>query len=579
MSQTLDQKFANLPQYRKRRYLSNDVDLTDLEQVKACFQKLLDQSIDSIEDLKKWMEHSSELSTVFDQVGSVIYIKMTCQTDNEKYSSDYQKFISEIIPAIQPLSDQLNRKFLKAVEDLGFDEPRYQLYIKEVKTSVELYREENIELSTKVQMLSQEYQQITGAMTVEFDGEEKTMPEMGKILVETDRDLRERAWKTTSERRMKEKDKLEQIFDDMLKLRHQIALNAGFENFRDYKFKSLLRFDYTPDDCKTYHKSVEEVLVPLWKKILQKRKEDMNLDALRPWDTAVDPLGREALKPFEKSEELIKGCLFIFEKIDDELGRDFKDMADHGLLDLDSRKGKAPGGYQSSLAEAGKPFIFMNAVGLDGDVRTLLHEGGHAFHSVAAVDQEISAYRHAPMEFCEVASMSMELLGNDYLTEFYSEDDRKRSVTDHLEDIIFVLIWVATIDAFQHWMYENPEHSREDRRESWENIRRRFSGGLVDWSGFEDVHAYMWHKQLHIFEVPFYYIEYAIAQLGALQLWLNSKSDFKQAVEDYKKSLALGGSKPLPELFEAAGIKFDFSKETIEPLANAVWKELEGLYD
>ncbi|MDO8303496.1 MAG: M3 family oligoendopeptidase, partial [Sedimentisphaerales bacterium] len=370
--------------------------------------------------------------------------------------------------------------------------------------------------------------------------------------------------------RLQDAQKLDDLFDKMLKLRHQVALNAGFPNYMEYKFKAMHRFDYGPEDSRQYHSSMKEFLVPLWRKILDNRRRQMKLDVLRPWDTAVDPLGRPPLKPFTKTEELIKGCQNIFNRVDPELGQQFRDMSGLGLLDLDSRKGKAPGGYQSALSEARKQFIFMNAVGTDDDVRTLLHEGGHAFHTFAAADYFLPAYRHAPMEFCEVASMTMELFADGFLNEFYSDDDRKRSVAEHLEGIVYVLIWVAIVDSFQHWIYQHPQHTQAERKEKWISIQKDFGTGLVSWEGLESEQAYLWHRQLHIFEVPFYYIEYGIAQMGALQLWLKSKKDFQGTVLAYRRALALGGSQSLPKLFEAAGLTFDFSSRTIGPLAKSL---------
>ncbi|MCA9405335.1 MAG: M3 family oligoendopeptidase [Candidatus Omnitrophica bacterium] len=566
--------FDTLKPYAPRAFVPENMDFMDIERLKGLYQQLLDESVQSPEDLEKWIEKRSELEAALDQFGSVLYIKMTCATDDEDRANRYAEFIEKIVPEIKPYDDQLNRRFLGLTESIPYDKERYGLYHRAIQTDVKLFVKENIPLETQVSILSQKYQKICGAMTVQFDGEEKTLPQMSKYLMETDRELREKAWRATAERRLQDKDQLEDVFSQMLKLRHQIAQNAGFDNYRDYKFKSLHRFDYTPEDCKKYHESMEKLLVPVQARILEHRREQLKVEALRPWDTAVDPLGRKPLKPFEEVPELVGGCRKIFNQLHATLGQQFEEMADEGLLDLDSRKGKAPGGYQSALSESRKPFIFMNAVGIDGDVRTLLHEAGHAFHSMACAHDPLYDYRHGPMEFNEVASMAMELLAGDHLDVFYSEEDFHRSRQSHLEDIIFVLIWVAVIDAFQHWIYENPEHTPKQRREAWLSIHNRFNTGVVDWSGLEDQHAYVWHRQLHIFEVPFYYIEYGIAQLGALQVWQNAKTDQKKALDDYLKGLSYGGAKTLPELYTAAGIRFDFSENIIEPLVQAVKKEL-----
>ncbi len=516
-------EFDHLPNYQKRQFVPENFKVDSVENIKALYQKLLNRPVSSAQELERWLQDRSELDAVLDQDGSLRYIRMTCQTDRQEYSKAYQYFIETIAPAVKPLQDELNRKFLKDYERFPLDEKRYAVYLKDLKTEVALFREENIPLQTKVDLLSQEYQKICAAMTVEFKDKEQTLPQMGKYLLEPDQKLREEAWRQTAIRRLKDKAKLDEIFDEMLKLRHQMALNAGYKNYRDYKFVALHRFDYTPADCKKYHETVEAVVVPLVKKILERRAKQMKLKNLRPWDLAVDPLGQKPLKPFNQVDELMEKCKGIFYKVDNSLGEKFDQMVQNGLLDLASRKGKAPGGYQSALAEARKPFIFMNAVGVDDDVRTLLHEAGHAFHSLLCAGDPLLSYRHGPMEFNEVASMSMELLGGKFISAFYSKEEEARSNISHFEDVISLLVWVATIDSFQHWIYENPNHTSSERAKEWMNVRRRFGANVVDWNGLETEHQFLWHRQLHIFEVPFYYIEYGIAQLGALQVWLNSK--------------------------------------------------------
>lgn len=577
MNKKTEPDFQSLPCYQERCFLPVDADCGRLETVKACQQRLLAEDIASAEQLEAWVRKRSELNAAFDQAGAVLYIQMTCQTDDKRKAGAYQDFIEKVVPATEPLEDQLNRKFLADNRKFPLDQSRYGLYIRSVQVGIELFRTENIPLSTQVGLLAQEYQSINGAMTVVFEKQERTLPQMGKFLQDPDRNLREKAWRAVTQRRLIDKDRLEGLFDKMRRLRHQIANNAGFENFMEYKFKSLCRFDYTPEDCRQYHRSVGELVVPLWERILKRRRNELGVEALRPWDLSVDPLGRPALKPFDDIEELIAGCGRIFCKIDPELGEEFSAMARQGALDLESRKGKAPGGYQSALAEARRPFIFMNAVGVDSDIWTLLHEGGHAFHVTATADLPIYEYRHAPMEFCEVASMAMEMLGMEHLAEFYNPEERARSKRAHLEGLVWTLQWVATIDAFQQWIYLHPNHSPDERRVEWIRVRRQFDGNVVDWSGLEEESSFSWHQQLHIFEVPFYYIEYGIAQLGALQLWNNSRRDLAGAVARYRSALALGGSEPLPRLYGQAGICFDFSRQTIAPLVELIQTELEKM--
>jgi oligoendopeptidase F len=574
---TRTSNFTTLQRYQPRRFVPDEADLADRSVVVGLYEQLLSREITSSEDLEEWLLDRSELAAAVDQHASILYVRMTCQTDDEARAEAYKTFVETIEPAIKPLANKLDHQYAKARDHFELDADRYAVHDRDIREDIALFREENVPLQTQLSLLSQEYQTVTGAMMVMFDGEERTLQQMRKLLHEPDRQLRERAWRATAERRLQERDKLDDIFDKMLPLRVQCASNAGCSDFTTYQFRNYHRFDYTQEDCRRYHDVVVRRVVPLWRKIQHHRRETMQLDALRPWDTLVDPEGRPPLKPFETPDELVARTQEAFGRTDPELGRQFSGLAADGLLDLDSRKGKAPGGYQCTLSETRKPFIFMNAVGLDQDVRTLLHEGGHAFHALAAADEPIIAYRHAPMEFCEVASMGMELIAGEHLDVFYADaEDLKRSRREHLEDTIMILPWVATIDAFQDWIYAHPDHTREGRTAVWLEIHERF-GGVVDWTDLGAQRAAAWHAQLHIFEVPFYYIEYAIAQLGALQLWVRAQTDGTAALADYRKALSLGGSRPLPELFEAAGIKFDFSEGTIAPLMDAVEVALEAL--
>jgi oligoendopeptidase F len=398
---------------------------------------------------------------------------------------------------------------------------------------VELFREENVALETEEAKLGQQYQKLWGSLTVNFRGEEQTLVRMARHLEEPDRALRQEAWELVARRRWQEREPTENLFEQLLKLREQIARNAGFSNYRDYAFRRLARFDYSPADCEQFHDAVASVVLPALREQQAERRRQLQLEALRPWDLAVDPMNRPALRPFEQVEQMVERSQRIFDQLDAELGDGFRRMHELKLLDLDNRKGKAPGGYQSTLAEARLPFIFMNAVGLQRDVETILHEAGHAFHALATQEEPVYAYRSAPIEFCEVASMSMELLGNEFIESFYSPADADRARKKHLEGIVEVFAWIATVDAFQHWIYTHPGHTRDERRAAWLALMDRF-GGDVDWGGYQDARGSLWHRQLHIFLYPFYYIEYGIAQLGALQVWANSRRDKVKALADYK---------------------------------------------
>ena len=569
--------FSDLKPYQKRRFVTDSADLTDKDIVVGFYRQLEERPVNSAKALEQWLLDRSELDAAVSQAGSILYIRMTCHTDDKAIAGVYTKFIQTVSPAVKPVNDRLNHKYLELRAQFPLDAKRYEVHDRAVKTDVGLFVEKNVPLQTEVDLLSQEYQTVCGAMTVVFEGQERTLPEMGKYLLEPDRVLRERAWRAAAERRSQDKDKFEDIFDKLFQKRVAIARNAGFKDFTEYQFKNYHRFDYTPVDCKRYHETIEQFIVPLNEEILKRRRKEMKSETLRPWAAAVDPLGRPPLKPFEKPKQLVEGAKKIFGSVDPQLGDQFNRMDKEELLDLESRKGKAPGGYQNTLAEARKPFIFMNAVGVDDDVRTLLHEGGHAFHALACAKDPLVDYRHGPMEFCEVASMAMELLGGRYINEFYNDADTKRSNREHLEGIIHILAWVANIDAFQHWLYEHPDHSPAERRQAWMGFYEQFGGKFIDWSDLTEVKAYLWHRQLHIFEIPFYYIEYGIAQLGALQVWMNARKDPRKALADYRKGLSLGGSRPLPELYKTAGIRFDFSEGIIKPLADAVYQEWKKL--
>ncbi|HEU5125999.1 MAG TPA: M3 family oligoendopeptidase [Verrucomicrobiae bacterium] len=555
-----------------------EIDFGDWTQIQPLFEQLEARvpQCASIAELEQWLIDWSELSAALDQESSTRYIAMTCHTDNPEAEKAYLHFVEKIEPEIKPRQFALSQKFIDHPLREQLPKQRFEVFDRDTRNQVELFRPENVALETEEARLSQQYQKLSGSLTVIFRGEERTLVQMGRFLEEPDQGLRKEAWEVVANRRLQEADKFEEIFDRLIKVRQQIAKNAGFDNYRDYAFRRMGRFDYTAADCEKFHHAVETVIMPVVRELQADRRKALNVEALRPWDLAVDPLNRPPLKPFEQVDQMVSRTQKIFDQLDGELASGFQQMQDLRLLDLANRKGKAPGGYQSTLAESRLPFIFMNAVGLQRDVETILHEAGHAFHALATRAEDLYAYRSAPIEFCEVASMSMELLGNEFIEEFYSTDDSRRACRTHLEGIIGIFPWIATVDAFQHWIYTHPGHTRAERSLAWLELMDRF-GGDVDWSGYDKSRAYLWHRQLHIFLHPFYYIEYGIAQLGALQVWANSKQDKAKALNAYKNSLELGGSRPLPELFQAAGAKFQFDAPTIKPLMDLTRSELAKL--
>ena len=570
--------FGNLPAYAPRKFVPADTDLGDWNQLRPLFDRLAARApaCASVAGLEQWLLDWGELGAALDEEGARRYIAMTCHTDNADAEKAYLHFVEQIEPQTKPRQFRLSEMYLAHPLRSRLPRGRYEVFDRSTQVHVELFREENVPLETEEAKLSQQYQKLSGSLTVNFRGEEKTLVQMARYLEEPDRALREEVWRLVAERRLKESGRFEEIFGGLLTLREQIARNAGFGNYRDYAFRRLCRFDYTAEDCVKFHDAVETEVMPVLRELQAERRRELGLASLRPWDLAVDPLNRPPLRPFERVDGMVEGTQRIFDRLDPQLAREFSLMRDQRLLDLDNRKGKAPGGYQSTLSEARLPFIFMNAVGVQRDVETILHEAGHAFHALAARDEDFYPYRSAPIEFCEVASMSMELLGNRFIEAFYAAPEAARARRDHLEGIVEFFPWMATVDAFQHWLYTHPGHTRAERNAAWLALMDRF-GGDVDWCGLEAARAQLWHRQLHIFLHPFYYVEYGIAQLGALQVWANSHRDAARALEDYKRGLALGGSRPLPELFATAGCRFDFSSATVKPLLALLRDELAKL--
>ncbi len=556
-------------------FVPADIDATTWDNLQPYYQQLLDREFKCSGCLEQFLLDRSELDAAASEAGSNLYIAMTCNTEDEDAKNAFLSFVENVEPELKKVGFELNKKVVRNehVEDL--DKDRYSVLLRDWFADVEIFREENVPLQTEDTKLGQEYAELCGAMMVEFDGEEKTMPQMGVYQQDQDRNIREASWRAVAERRLQDRKAIDGIFDKMVTNRNQTANNAGFEEYRGYMFAVKHRFDYTPDDCIAFHEAIEETCMPIVRKLAEERKSALGVETLRPWDLAVDPHGNDALKPFDTADDLIEKTSKVFHRMDSGLGEMFDTMRDGGYsLDLASRKGKAPGGYQASRDRQRKPFIFMNAAGLPRDLDTMVHEAGHAFHYMLCRHDDLVWYRGAPLEFAEVASMSMESLSYPFLDEFYTPDEIRRAIRKHLEGIVSVLPWVATIDAFQHWIYLNPEHTQEERTAHWLELGERFGGG-VDWSGLEAEQEAVWHRQLHPFEVPFYYVEYGIAQLGALQMWLKYRENSDDAIAAYKNGLTLGASKPLPTLFEASGLKFDFTTDMVSTLMKTVEEELD----
>jgi oligoendopeptidase F len=554
----------------------SNIDASDWSQLEPIYQDFINREINSTQELESWLIELGLFDAYVSETGSMLYVNMTCDTENEEIKQAYLDFVENVEPELAKIGDILNRKFAENEFADQLSQEGYHVLLRDTRMDLKLFREENIALGTELTKLGQRYNEICGSMMVEFEGEERTMQQMGKFLQVNERDIRENAYNTIGTRRFQNADEIDEIYEKLIALRHQVAQNAGYENYRDYIFDAKHRFDYTPTDCEDFHKAVEAICVPLMRDVDEERRETLGLESLRMWDLGHDVHGREPLQPFIEVEEMVAGTSRMFHRLSPELGGFFDTLRDGTSLDLDSRKGKAPGGYQLQRDHSRKPFIFMNATGLQRDLETMVHEAGHAFHSIYADELPLVDYRSAPLEFCEVASMSMELLTHPFLDEFYSEIDANRAIREHLEGIVSILAWIATIDSFQHWVYTNPNHSRKDRHAKWLELGERY-GTILDWTGFEEWRKVGWQKQLHLFSYPFYYIEYGIAQLGALQMWLQYRESPDMALENYANAMKLGGSRPLPALFEAGGMEFNLGANTVQGLIDAVREELSHL--
>jgi oligoendopeptidase F len=559
----------------RRSFVPAALDAGDFARLEPLYHDLLERRLDTPEQMHAWLADFAELTAAVDECGARRYIDMTCHTDDPAIERAYLHFVENVEPRVKPLYFRLQKKFLESparwrlVAGDGFS-----VLARNWAADVELFRQENVPLDTDLTKLANDYNKVMGEMMVPFRGREYTPSQMARFAEDNDRTTRQAAWEANVNRRLRDRERLDEIFDRQLPLRERVARNAGLPDYRAYMWKVYKRFDYTPADCQRFADAIAVTCVPLVERLNAERARDLGVPALRPWDLDVDPKGLPALAPFpeDRVDLFVEKTREIFQRLSPDLARDFDELSRHNNLDLASRRGKAPGGYQRALEESRQPFIFMNATGLQRDVETLLHEAGHAFHYLSSRNQLLFV-RSAPMEFCEVASMGMELLGAEHLDIFYDPADAARAKRRHLEGIIRFLPWMAVIDSFQHWIYIHPGHSRAQRDAEWVRLLERFTSG-VDFSGYEAVRESMWHRQLHLYEVPFYYIEYGIAQLGALQLWLKAKQDPRRTLANYRSALSLGGTRPLPGLFAAAGIEFDFSERTLRPLMQAIEQEL-----
>ena len=561
----------------QRTYLPQDFTVTDWPALEPHFKELLSRQITGKASLENWLKDMSELEAAVNEDACWRQINMTCDNENKTLEEAFNFFCLEIQPQIQPYSDALNKKLVTSPYLNELDSALYHTYLRSTQKSIELFREANIPIQAEVSVLQQQFGQISGGMMITVNGEEYTLQQAAKFLESPDRKLREEVYFKIPTRRLQDKDKLNALYDKLIYLRNKEAENADFKNYRDYRFKELGRFDYTKEDCYNFHDAVKQYVLPLVNEIYRRKKEKLGLDTLRPWDLDAEKEGTKPLRPFATGEELLQKSIDCFTKLRPFFGECLVKMKDMKHLDLESRKGKSPGGYNCPLPESGAPFIFMNAAGQMHDVTTMLHEGGHAVHSFLAHPLALTGFKEYPMEIAEVASMAMELMSMNHWDSFFDKtEDMTRAREHQLERVITIFPWIAVIDKFQHWVYEHPTHTHDERTAAWINVLQEFRDDVIDYTGLDEFRHNAWQRQLHLFEVPFYYIEYGIAQLGAIGMWMQYKNDPAKAMDNYCLALSLGGTKTLPELYKAAGLEFDFSPEKIKALMEFVQKEMDA---
>ena len=570
--------FKTTLQPRQRTYLSNEFKLTVWSKVKPYFDELLRRSINSVEELEQWVLDRSELVAVLREEFNWRYIKVSCDTNDQDANALYEYGIQKLVPKISPIENQLNEKLLNCEFTPMLPKDKYFIHLRSIRNHFEIYQEENIPLFSEEKMLSKKHGEIFSKMMVNIDDKDYTIQQASSFLERPDSELRQQVYRKMVDRISKDGPAIESLLSELIKLRHQIAVNAGFHNYRDFKFKSLGRFDYSPQDCFNFHQSIENEIRPIVEELNLLRKKEMNLDELRPWDLSVDPQKRSPLQPFESVNEMVEKSIECLHQVNPFFGKSISIMKEMGHLDLESRKAKRPGGYNMPLPISGAPFIFMNAAGTFKDVCTMLHESGHAVHSFLMHPLKLNTNKKTPSEVAELAAMTMELITMETWDVFFdNKEDLRRAKIWQLKKAISVLPWIASIDKFQHWMYTSPNHSVEERTNQWLKIHQAFGSSITNWEGLETPREQLWYRQLHIFEVPFYYIEYGFAQLGAIAIWKNFKENPNKTIQQYINALELGYTKPIEEIYKTAGIEFNFSEKYVRELGIFVKKELRKL--
>ena len=568
----------SVPQRKKRIFIAENFEPTTFEVIAPYFKNLQEREINSVEELNNWLKDWSEVEAVLEESSRWVYIRTTVDTTDEKAKADLTNLYVNIFPKLSVQNNLLNKKFIACPFVAELNQEVFFTTIRRIKSSLALFREENIPLQSEMNMKQSVFSQIAGAQSIIYKGSELTVQQAQVYMKSNDRAQREEVFKLISDRKAQDAEKLDELMTELIQLRHKIALNAGYKNYMEYRFDELGRFDYKPEDCLKFHNSIFEILLPVVNKLAEERKIQLGLEVVKPWDLAVDTSGEAPLKPFNSAEELIGKTIECFNLLDPYFAERIEIMKQMKYLDLESRMHKGPGGYNMTMPEIGVPFIFMNSANSEHDLVTIVHEGGHAVHTFLSHPLELSVFKEITSEIAEVASMAMELMSMEHWNIFYTnEKELKRAKKNHLQYILSLLTKTCLGDSFQFWLYTNPNHTVEERRNKWAELQHRFTAKNTNWSGYENYFATSYQSILHFYEVPFYYIEYAFAQLGALAIWKNFKTNPQQAISAYKKALCLGYTKPIPVFYETAGARFDFSKPYISTLVSFINEEIEKL--
>ncbi len=563
---------------QKRSYIPELFSFENWDALAPYYTELQNRTIGSLSELEQWLKDKSELESVVEEDGRWRYIRVTCNTNDQEARKAHEFFINEIKPHLIEAKSLLNKKLMESDFNRQLDRNVYFTLLSTIQSQLHLHEEENIEALRQLELKEQEYPAIIGNLTIEHDGKEYTLPAAANFLQENDRQLRETIYHKIHNQRLQCAEQLDDLFTDLIQKRDAIAKKVGFSNYRDYRMTELVRMDYTPYDCAQFHESIKACFMPLVNNYAKAKRELLGLNSIRPWDMEVEVVQAPPLKPFSNAEDLVDKTLECLTAVRPYFGSCLCTMRKMGHLDLDSRKGKAPGGYNMSLPESNVPFIFMNAVSSVRDLITMVHESGHAVHSFLSADLSLREFKDYPSEIAEVASMSMELFTMEHWQVYFKdEQELNRAKLQLFQRIISIFLWVATIDKFQHWVYTNPQHTKAERSAKWLEIFYEYSSPEIDYSGLDNYIQYRWQAQIHLFEFPFYYIEYAIAQLGAIAMWKQYKENQEQALDNYMAALKLGYTKPLKELFATAGIRFDFSRAYIQSLTDFLNEEINQL--